>query len=354
MRSSLQVVLFLGITILAPQVLEAQATMLGRIGGRVMEDGRPVRRMVEVRLESSTSGLLDTAYTMGSEEFEFRAVPVNRSDRLFFVIDDPGFEVVREEITLGRDPFGLGIVADVGLVTLYLRSQPEHVDETRSGTVDIRQLAAEISREARDLYGEALDLLDAGDRAAALAALERSVALAPDYFEALSVLGAEYLRLNRYGEAAITLNRALNINSNDPVVLTNLGSLHFQLGQLAEQRADDENAAVTIGDTYRQAVDYLRAATQMDPRSARIAYYLGSALYKTGDLDEAEETLWIALDLDPRMSEARLTLINVYVRQERPEAALEQIAAYLAANPDSADRENLEQARATLEQTVGN
>ena len=53
------------------------------------------------------------------------------------------------------------------------------------------------------------------------------------------------------------------------------------------------------------------------------------------------------------MDAARLALINVYVGQQRYEAALEQIALYLEANPDTPEREALEGARSAIETSLG-
>ena len=343
----------LAIAFLTPPA-SSQQYLIGRMSGRVFEDGRPIRRLVEIRLESSTSGVLDTAYTIGSEEFEFRTVPFDLNDRLFLVIEEIGYREVRHELQIGRDSFGIGAFDDFGIIFLYLESlPPEDGGEDFGDTVDVRQLSADVPAEAREAYQGALNLLDQGDSAAGLESLELSVELAPEFFDALVKLGIEYLNLQRYNDAKLTLGRAHDLNENDPILLTNLGSLHFQEGQALERSAlsdDDLDLAMA---SFVQAVDHLRVATSLDPASAGIAYYLGSALYKTGSLDESEEALFLAMINDPSMDDARLTLINVYVRQQRHEAALEQIALYLEANPDTPERESMEQARSAIEATIG-
>ncbi len=331
-----------------------QRAMITRLGGRVMEDGRPIRRIVEVRLESGTAGIVDTAYTLGGEEFEFRSVPIDLGDRYFLVIQEPGYREVRHEVQIGRDPFGRGNISDFGVVILYLNSiPPEAPDAAAADTVDVRQLTAEIPAEARAAYREALERLDGGESEEALRLLEQAVDSAPDYYDALGRLGVEYLTRARYGDARRTLERAHALNPNDSVLLTNLGTLHFQEGQVLEQSAlDASERGVAVG-SYEAAAGYLRDAARLDPNSGIIAFYLGSALYKTGAFDEAEERLLTAMDFDPRLDAARLALINVYVQQQRHEAALEQIELYLEANPDSPDREMMEQARSAIEAAAG-
>lgn len=340
-------------TVLLTASLEGQKAVLARVRGRVLENGRPIRRLVEVRLESGTTGLIETAYTLGSEEFEFGAVPINLSDRHFLVIDEPGYRPVRQELQLGRDPFGAGVVTSVGIVLIDLVSLPPAERDRRTAeSVDLAQLTAEIPDEAVDAYRDALKRIDGGDHAGALEALESAVSRAPDYYAALEALGVEYLRLGRYLDAGEVLGRAYEINDSDAVLLTNLGTLYFQQAQEMEQSARDEAERDAVAATFQRSAGSLADAMRLDPNSARVASYLGSALYKTGALEEAEESLLLAVYLDPAMGDARLTLINVYVRQQRYPAALDQIAAYLAANPDTPERANLEQARIAIESAL--
>jgi tetratricopeptide (TPR) repeat protein len=71
-------------------------------------------------------------------------------------------------------------------------------------------------------------------------------------------------------------------------------------------------------------------------------YYLGTALYGLGDYRKAESLLIKALARDDPMPEAHLTLINLYVKQKRYDAAIEQIEAFLKINPDASIKEQLE------------
>ena len=316
-----------------------------------MEDGRPIRRIVEIRLEGDASALVDTAYTQGSDQFNFPGLQIDSNDRFFLVIREPGYQEVRHQLQINKGLFGS---VDFGLVILYLNSlPPEDESADSSNTVDLRQLTADIPDEARDAYQEALDHLDQGDSEAALPFLELAVSLAPEYYDALNTLGIEYLTGQRFGDAKQTLERAYGFNQNDSILLTNLGTLHFQEGQVLEQSAQNPAELDMVRDAYLEAAGHLRDAMRMDPTSARIAFYLGSALYKIGAYDEAEETLFVAMDNDPDMSEARLALINVYVYQNRAEAALEQIELYLEAHPDTPQREAMERARETIHAAIG-
>ena len=342
----------LSIFLLAPPLAAKQEgpTGFARIHGRVMEDGRPIRRIVEIRLVSMTSGIVDRAYTFAGDEFEFRSAPVDPADEYVLVIDELGYSEVRQEIQIGRDPFGAGAYVAGGLVMLYLESLPPEAARTDAGeTVDLGQLTAETPDEAREAYERALRALDDGNPVAALEQLERAVDVAPQFYEALHRLGVEYLRAERFRDAETMLDRAYELNQNDPLLLTNLGTVHFQEAQTLEQAAVDSADLERAMMSYVQAAEYLDDAMRLDPGSARVAYYLGSALYKTRAYDLAEEALFVSMDNDPGWIDARLTLINVYVRQQRHEAALEQIALYLEENPDTPERESMEKAREGIE-----
>jgi tetratricopeptide (TPR) repeat protein len=331
----------------------AQDSRLARLDGRIIADGRPVSWVVEVRFDSETGGTVGTAYTLSGEDFEFRNVPINSSDVYYIVVEEPGFLPYRERIYFNRDPFNSGVRHAGGTKMIFLDRVPgegEPAPEEQQDTVDLRQLLTEIPDDAREAYDEAVEQIDEGNREAARESLERAVALAPEYYEALSALGAEYLRNRRYDEAEDVLQRAAELNRSDPIPLTNLGTMHFQIGQTLEASGTGgEDMQREVETAYANAVDLLDRAFRLDPASPRIAHYLGSALYKTGDYDRAESLLLEAIGRNPSLVEARVTLLNVYLRQDRIRPAIAQVDAILGADPDSARRAEMEGLRESLE-----
>ena len=91
----------------------------------------------------------------------------------------------------------------------------------------------------------------------------------------------------------------------------------------------------------------LREAVRLEPRSPAARYYLGYALYKLAQLDEAENALIRALELD-QASATRLMLANVYRQQQKYDRALEQLDAYLEENPEGEEREAVGDLRSRL------
>ncbi len=90
---------------------------------------------------------------------------------------------------------------------------------------------------------------------------------------------------------------------------------------------------------------------QRRPDSA-FGHFLQGLLYsRTGRPELAEKSLQSALQLDPKMSQAYLQLVNLYLQQKRTPEAIRQLEAYLKAFPDSPYSPK---ARETLKRLQGN
>ena len=182
-------------------------------------------------------------------------------------------------------------------------------------------------------------------RAAALRHLETALEVAPDYYDALNTVGIEYLKAGRYREAEDSLEHARELGPSDPRPLVNLGTLHFQEGQSSDFGGQQERAL----ESYEQAIGFLDEAIRLDPLAAEAHFYLGSALYETGNYERVESLLIRSLDLDDELIDAHLTLLNLYTRMQRYESALVEIETYLEADPESPQREVLESVKAQIE-----
>jgi Flp pilus assembly protein TadD len=318
--------------------------------------------MIEVRLERRDSSLVANAYTRGSNEFSFAFDLFDPADNYSLVIREPGYKELhfplepgsfhREIITPTRSIYTYG-----GIALLELESLPkeEVSQELLKGprVVDIRQLEAQIPEEARQEFDLAKRDFAGGNSGSALTHLEKAVELAPKYYDAVNMLGAEYLKAGQYEKAEPMLNQAHALNPNDPSTLTNLGTLYFQEGERLESAAGNADAGIKQGEaSYRKAVEMLEKALQLDPRGPRANYYLGTVLYKVGDYERAESMLINALALDNHLQDAHLSLLNIYIRQKRYGAALEQISAYLEANPNAPQREQIENLRIQIESAL--
>ena len=159
------------------------------------------------------------------------------------------------------------------------------------------------------------------------------------------------IRLGKYEKAEATLNQARALNPKDPMNPTNLGALYFNEGDLESAAAGNDGSHLGEG-SYRKAVNVREEALGLDPHAPRANFYLGTALYKIGEYERAESLLTSALAADKNLLEAQLSLLNLYIRQKRYDAALEQISAYLEANPDASHREQIEKFRTQIKNAM--
>ncbi len=328
--------------------------VLTGLTGRVIANGRPVDWLVEVRLDSGSTGrTVATAYTIGSEEFEFQNIlGVDPLDRFILAIDEDGYEPIRRVLDYRtllphpRNPFQLEFS---GILVLHLEpvapETPLDGRDGRSRVVDVDRLTASIPSRARDAYRSALEATEAGDAEAAVAHLEAALAEAPDFYDALNAVGIEYVKAGRYRDAENALERARELGPNDARPLINSGMLHFQEGQALDVETGPELAI----ESYRKAIGFLEAAVRLEPLAAEAHFYLGSALYENGDHARAEVPLLRALELDAGALDAHLALLNVYTRLGRYDDALGEIEAYLDAAPDSPRRNVLENVRLQIQ-----
>jgi tetratricopeptide (TPR) repeat protein len=329
--------------------------------GKVLADGHPVNWTLEVRLEREDSSLITTTHTGGSDTFKFSMVVLRKYEKSYLVIKEPGFKELRYPISLddmlrtsSYDPNEKREIARyysknifiLDLEKLPAKGGPDQSQIKGPKAVSVDQILPKNAQRESDLAAKALAK---GDDKAALKHMEKVVELAPKNFLATSKLGTAYLKAGQYEKAEEMLNRARDIDPKDLNNLTNLGTLYLQQG---------DNMTSTVAEPkpgeayYRKAVDVLEEALMLDPQAPRSNFYLGTALYKTGDDKRAESLLTNALALDKEMQEARLSLLNIYIRQQNYGAALEQISAYLDANPNSPQRAQLEKFKSQIESAV--
>ena len=119
----------------------------------------------------------------------------------------------------------------------------------------------------------------------------------------------------RVAEARAALERAVHIDPNSYLALSQLGELELQAGDFTE------------------AVKHLNHARELHPRDATLAFLGGQALAQTGDLSGARAALADSLKLDPTRFPARLLLGQICLRLNDLKAAEDQFAAALLLQP---------------------
>lgn len=224
---------------------------------------------------------------------------------------------------------------------LELESLPKEKEATAAGqkTVQVERLEAE--RE----FSLARKAFEKNDSRTAVVHLEKAVRLAPNYLDALLLLGIEYVKSGRYDMAEPILEKARVLAPKDINIRINLGVVYFRLG---ENSAANETAEKY----YRRAAHVLEEALRLDPKVAITSFYLGTVLYKAGRYRAAEALLLNALVLDGQMHDARLALLNVYLRQQRYMEASKQISYLARSNVSAEQRRQIERVAIEIESAL--
>jgi tetratricopeptide (TPR) repeat protein len=327
----------------APSIRRAPDRRPVIVQGRVMGVPRLAGR-VEVRIETASGVLNDFVFTEATGRFVFRDVSLDPDDFYFVVVEAEGFETYRERMDYQIDS------RRGGNLTIFL--EPERLVVTAGDgsaqVIDLSQLSQNIPEEARENFERALDDIEDGDFEDAIDRLEGAVELAPDYFDALDALGAEYLRAGRFEDTDRTLNRAHELSPASARPLLNLGTLRYRLGEV-DYQARGLPAAAAL---FMEAIDLFEQSIRRDPNVALTYHNLGQTQYRLEQYAASEASLETALELDPEYDEVRLALVNVYTRQHRYVDALEQVTAYLDQNPNSPRSEALERLRGQIESAL--
>ena len=323
---SRMIICFASILLVATNTVAASAQgSLLTVRGRISYESQPPDREFLVELQTSDRRVIDTARLRADNEFQFQGLI---SGEYYIHIDVEGYQEVQQAFEIRGGPT---------YVNVSLRENVTTMAAARSGlaggnpnVVDIAALAAKHPDEAVEEYEKSLEDSRKGDTKRAIERLEKALRLAPDFYQARNNLGIQYQQTNRYEDAEREFRQAHSLNRNEAQPLINIGNLWL------------------VQEDFGPATIVLREAVRLDPTSAAAFYYLGSALYKTAALEEAEGALIRAIELDPMSSQARLMLVNVYMQQTEYKQALEQLDVYLEDSPDGDERKAVEELRARL------
>lgn len=179
--------------------------------------------------------------------FTLRHVPYG--DYQLLIVDAAGNTIHQQYITIGSLTPALSI--DISL---------PHVEKAPAGPISVTQLLHPPSRKAFQAMKTAQKFSEAGDFEKAAEKLREAVALSPDYAEAHTNLGVQYIRMGRFEDARAELSRALEIGGPNVLVLTDL------------------SAALLGSKKFVDAAGTARRALQLESGYAPAHYMLGIAL----------------------------------------------------------------------------
>ena len=229
-------------------------------------------------------------------------------------------------------PYGSTYVGQTQRVLLEQTRAFEQVDfvltkrSTGSATAVGRVVfVQEVPEDAKKQYERGSELLAKEQRNEAIASLEKAVEIFPDYFDALQLLGTEYVKDKEYERAVPLLTKAAEVNRQAHQSLYSLSVAQYNLKQIPE------------------AVESMRRAIVLNHKSPTANLWLGMLLRQSGKLDEAEPYLKDADRLaESKSPDAHWQLALLYNQLKRYTEAADHLEVFLKVQPDSKDKEMIQ------------
>lgn len=183
----------------------------------------------------------------------------------------------------------------------------------------------EVPEEARKLYRNALDDLAQKKKTEAYTALKSAIELFPKYFDALELLGTEYVREGHFEAAAILLSLAIEVN---PRAYKSWHGL-----AVAQSSMGDRATALTS----------VEKSIEINPIAPESLLLAGSLLRQAKRYDEAEKRLIKANEgFEGSSADVHWELALLYANgQKKYREAAKELKLFLKAKPDYKDVESV-------------
>jgi Flp pilus assembly protein TadD len=181
----------------------------------------------------------------------------------------------------------------------------------------------EVPEQARREYERGAALLQKTEkRNEGLETLKKAIEIFPLYFDALELLGTEYVKEQKYEPAVPVLTKAIEVNGRSYQSLNALSVAQYNLKQVPE------------------AVESMRRAVTLNQKSVNANLWLGMLLRQIEKLDEAETYLKQADKLAGSKSpEAHWQLALLFNQLKRYKEAADELELFLKVQPDAKDTE---------------
>ncbi len=266
--------------------------------------------------------VVDVVYTDRDGRFFFHNI--ERPDVYYLYINLEGYAPVRERVSVrggAMSSANITIILNPGTHQRDGQLATLRVDDPGNATED----SIGTPEAALQKYDGALIDAGEGNVSRAVRRLESAVRLAPAFFDAYMELGFIQQQRGKYDEAVDAFEHASTIEPDSAEPHIGMGGVNLDRARGLEDSFTPDEATRL----YQETVTLLEAASTKAPRSARVFYYLGSALYKLDQIEYAGSTLEWSLGRDEPIQDARLMLVNIYMKQRRYREASEQLTTYL-------------------------
>jgi len=173
--------------------------------------------------------------------------------------------------------------------------------------------------QVEPLIGQGLALHQQGKFKEAQAIYEQVLAIQPNHFDALQLLGALFNQTNQYIKSVDFLTRALQVNPNH-------ASCYYNRGLALQQLKYLDDALTSYDKAIRIKSDYAEAYTNR-----------GNVLQELKHFNEAITSYDKAISINPNLVQAYSNRGNVLKYHKRLDEALESYDRAISINPDYAE-----------------
>jgi predicted Zn-dependent protease len=310
------------------------------ISGKVIVPDAHFQDQFEVLLVENVAQPVQAVVADSQGRYRFSRLP--RGGTYYVVIKIDGFEEVRQRVDV--------IQPGETVINIIMNFKEERIVRPAEDFSGEDFEVVDLSELERTYPSKILDEVKAADREVrehnfqkALPRLEAIVLEAPDLYFARRLLGTVYQKLNRVRDAESEFKTAVDLKPTSAAPHLSLGSLYLQ-----EAESSPNQGSAAVRTILNEALGSLNAAIKLKPDAA-FAYYLrGVTYYRSAFYEEAEDNLTTALALSSALTPARLALANVYIKMQEWPNAVAQLDAYLAADPRSPSRAEVEKVRDTV------
>ena len=282
-------------------------------------DRRPVRDLY-VELQNENYFAIARARTDAAGRFAFRGFS---SGRYFIKVLTIGTNYVEHTESVEVGNFGRSGSESVYL-EINLRLDKRKVDSGVGEITDV-VFVQEVPDEARKLYKKGLkNLQDKNDLG--FNELEAALKILPTYFDALNVIGREYVARREFQKSLPYLIKAIEVNQRSFSSFYALAYACYQLNHKME------------------ALEAARGATLLQPASLSAQLLYGTLLRLDRSYEKAEEKLLEAkkLSKEKPVSEVHWQLALLYNKLGRSGEAADELESYLRIQPDARDKKEIQ------------
>lgn len=272
------------------------------------EEGRPLAS-VRVSIVDENYQPIRTVFADSSGRFQFRNL---RAGSYYLRVEPTGlpYEEYSRQIDLYSMTRRASTTEEPTLEDVILRRKKSRAGS--SGTSPGVVFMQVVPPAARVEYDRGAGNIKGRDTQLGIDELRKAIEIFPDYFDALELLGTEYVKLGQFESAVPVLTRALAVNSKAGSSMYALGVAYLTLNRID------------------QSIDWLQSALAQDSGNPNIHMMLGLAYGKKQSLDQAEAAFRKAYQLGKaNAADAHLYLAGLYDKREKYGDAWRELELYL-------------------------